>query len=235
MAEADAARKFVLDTLQAFDRQGIDVEAVIKKKLDGKYLPLPTHVGSISASSSSTSLCQLPVQNSLSPSRSRLSNLHKSSKRKGGIDFHSSLQNEKRKIKTLETRQIKPAKKASEIQRKDRRRKRMSYKISYANAQSLLGKAWAQYASEALPESLTEARLRKLVGVSMSIIGCSVRVVRSKAKNNNGLEGIVTRLTSRMFQIVTPTNATRMVPREGTVLQIKVLNRSWEIMRAPIV
>jgi RNase P/RNase MRP subunit p29 len=98
----------------------------------------------------------------------------------------------------------------------------------------VLGASFAAYARAALPDDLTEQRQRKLVGLSLNLTGCSVRVSRSACANYVGLEGIVVCLTARMLQIVTPNDATRWLPRDGTVLRIEVAGRSWEVSRPPV-
>ena len=234
--ENSLAHSFVLDTLRAFGRQGIDIEAVIRNKLDGKYLPLPA-----CADAAGNAAGDSAASASATAARSMSSNVH--DKTSSSIDFHSSVHSSATafKLRTLATRlRVLPqreimGRKEKQARRRRRFRRGLTEIYTYAKAQRVLGEAWKQYALEALPAELTEARRQKLIGLSLNLTGCHARISRAKCENYVGLEGIVACFTARMLQIITPNNAIRWVPRDGTVLCVKVADRLWEVARPPTV
>ena len=97
---ADRARAFVLDTLRAFNRQGVDADRVVTRKLQGKYLPLPAEAAvdtSGSGSGGHVSTYVLAHRQKGSASRACGDS--------GGSDFHSKVHSSAVKIRTLATRQ----------------------------------------------------------------------------------------------------------------------------------
>jgi RNase P/RNase MRP subunit p29 len=61
---------------------------------------------------------------------------------------------------------------------------------------------------------------KKLVKADFS--GAKILVIKSKIEASEGVAGIITRETARTFIVITKTNETKMVVKEGTVFQISL-------------
>ena len=123
-AASDRARSFVLAALRAFDRPGIDLDQVVKSKLDGKFLPLPAQTGA----SAPEKITSNAPKSRAGPSTSR------------GVDFHSQVHSRTVKLNTLATRYRPPLTKtrARDCRRKPLPRKSPSH-LSYSVAEHVLG------------------------------------------------------------------------------------------------
>ncbi|KAI8912551.1 Rof/RNase P-like protein [Gorgonomyces haynaldii] len=124
----------------------------------------------------------------------------------------------------LEKKQLKKQRRKKLWNRKERKQSGL-YEIKETQYDFYLPlhEMWKQYIEKAVDLTNHEAMANQLLKADFH--GCLMTIVQSKSPFYVGISGICVRDTENTFQLVTPTNELKIVPKQNNIFQFEIKNK----------